>query len=67
MRKLLIVEAIVIGIITLLLIIPIVSALSGKILYDSKMLIGSFLMGASIHIVFELLGLNEQWCRATFL
>jgi hypothetical protein len=31
------------------------------------MLIGSFLMGASIHIVFELLGLNEQWCRATFL
>lgn len=66
MRRALVIEIIVIGLICVLLSILISGMLTGKFLYERNMLVGSFLMGAIMHFSFEILGLNEWWCVATY-
>lgn len=70
-RKLLIVEVIIIGVLTMLLQLVIYRALTGSFPSQSKpyfnqMLIGGFLLGASLHLGFEVVGANESWCRYTY-
>ena len=44
--------------------------LTGEFILNSNnyqiMLFGSFLLGASLHFVFEIIGFNESWCRKEF-
>lgn len=70
-RKMLIVEVIVIGILTMLLQLVIYRALTGefpspKLDHYNQMLLGGFLLGSSIHLIFEVVGANEAWCRYTY-
>lgn len=63
-------ELLVFGIITMVFSAAIYTVLTGELITNSKapgkMLFGSFLLGSSIHLVFELVGLNESWCRKEF-
>lgn len=70
MRNNLIYEIIVIGVITMIFNSIIYTLLTGKLIINSQnyqtMLFGSFLLGASMHLSFELIGFNESWCRKEF-
>lgn len=62
------VEVIVIAIIAIILIFPIHFAMTGKFVSlteegSKEMFIGSVILVASIHIIFEALGINESWCK----
>lgn len=68
MRKELIFEVIAVGILTIIFLWPSYYLVSGKFPNKevSKMLIGAFILGGSMHFVLEIAGLNEKWCRMTF-
>jgi hypothetical protein len=71
-RKLLIVELIVIGIVVVLLQLVIYKALTGsfpspKLEHFNQMILGGFLLGVSTHLIFEVIGANEAWCKFTYL
>lgn len=66
MRRMLLIEMIVIGLVTLIVSLGISRLLSGKFTFERNMLLGSFLVGAVLHFGFEIAGLNESWCRATY-
>lgn len=66
------IEVIVIGAFSALLQFLIYKALTGafpnpKLEHYNKMILGGFLLGASIHIIFEVIGANEAWCKQTYL
>lgn len=70
-RKLLIVEVIIIGLLTMLLQLVIYRAITGtfpspKLDHYNEMLLGGFLLGSSLHLILEVVGANESWCRHTY-
>ena len=68
--KTVMIEVIVIGIISLVFNLFIFKGFTGKFPPIDKnhqnMLIGSFLLGALIHLSFEYTGTNEWWCKSTY-
>ncbi len=71
MRKELIFELIAIGILAVLFDLVIYKLLSGyfpspSLPYYNKMILGAFLLGASLHFVLEVVGVNESWCNSVF-
>lgn len=72
MREQLLVELIVIGIITALFQLVIYKILTGEfpspeLNHFNQMLLGGFLLGSGTHLIFEVSGANEAWCRTTYL
>lgn len=64
-------EVFIIAIIACILIFPIHFAMSGKMISlngqgTKEMFLGSILLVSSIHIIFELLGINQSWCKNNF-
>jgi hypothetical protein len=39
---------------------------SSSLPYFRQMILGAFLLGASMLFVFEIVGVNESWCRSVF-
>jgi hypothetical protein len=71
MRNSLIYETIVIGVLTFLLTFGIYYVMKGNLPQTTKpgyyrMIIGSFLVGALLHLSFEFSGINEKWCKNNF-
>jgi hypothetical protein len=69
MRDNLLFEAIIIGIITVFLfsiIYRIIGADTINVSDYNKILFTSFLVGLSMHIIFEIIGANEKWCRYVY-
>ena len=71
MRTELIIETIVIGIFAIILDVLIYRVLVGEfpspsLPHFNKMILGAFLLGASMHIILEFSGMNEYWCRKTY-
>ena len=67
-------EVLIIGVLTIIATFAIYYLLNSQFpIYSEdptkfyKMLIGSFLVGASLHLTLELLGLNEKWCKNEFI
>jgi hypothetical protein len=70
-RKELILEMIAIGIFTILVEYFVYRIVSGefpspRLSHYNAMLLGAFLLGASMHFILEVTGVNEKWCRATY-
>lgn len=70
MRIIVFLEALIIGIIALILGILISEIMKKTITFEKNsllpMYIGIFILGASMHLIFEFLGLNSWWCRKTY-
>jgi hypothetical protein len=71
MRKELLLELVVFGIVTVVFNLAIYWIITGefpspKLEHFNQMLLASFLLGSSIHLTFEVLGFNERWCRSTY-
>jgi hypothetical protein len=71
MRSELFIEVIVIGIFAIILDILIYRVLVGEFPSPSlphyyKMILGAFILGASMHIILEFAGMNEYWCKRVF-
>jgi hypothetical protein len=71
MRSNLIYELLIIGVITVVFNLGIYTLLTGqiptpKLHHFYKMILGSFLLGSSMHFVLEITNLNEKWCRSEF-
>ena len=71
MRNELFLEMLVLGIISIIFNLAIYWLLTGefpspKLDHFNKMALGAFLLGASLHFFFEIVGLNESWCRKTY-
>jgi|688.fasta_scaffold153964_2 hypothetical protein len=67
-------EVLIIGILTIIATFAIYYLLNGQFPSYSedpakfyKMLLGSFLVGSSLHLTLELAGLNEKWCKNEFV
>ena len=72
MRSALLVEMIAIGIFTMLLEFIVYRVVSGEfpgphLSHFNSMLLGGFLLGASTHLILEVVGVNEKWCKAVFV
>jgi hypothetical protein len=71
LRNGLLLETIAIGVVAILFDLLIYRVVVGRFVdtkapYFYQMILGAFLLGASIHVTFEFAGLNEKWCRANF-
>lgn len=71
MRKNLIIELFVIGIFAIILEFFIYRLITGEfpgyhLKHFNSMLLGSFLLGSSMHLILEIVGANEKWCVAEF-
>jgi hypothetical protein len=67
-----IVEVIIIGFLTTFFTFGIYTVMNGEFPQSTKpgykqMIIGSFLVGALLHISFEFSGINEKWCKTTYM
>jgi hypothetical protein len=61
----------VIGIFAIILDVLIYRVLVGNFPSQSlphfkNMILGAFILGASMHIILEFAGMNEYWCRKTY-
>jgi hypothetical protein len=71
MRNNFVYELIAIGCITVAFNFVIYRLLTGNfpeatLPHYNKMILAAFLLGASIHFIFEITGINEKWCRSTY-
>lgn len=68
MRSELFFEIIVIGLITVIFMWASYFIVFGKFPDTDvyKMVLASFLVGASMHFLFEIFGVNQYWCEKTF-
>lgn len=71
MRKEIVIESIVIGIIAVLLQFIVYRLLMGEFPNPAdpgywQMIIGQFLIGVIIHSGFEVIGANEWWCKRVY-
>lgn len=71
LRKNLLLELVAIGILTIIVQFFIYRFLSGefpgpRLPHFKKMILGSFLLGVSLHFILEIATVNEKWCRSTY-
>ena len=70
MRNTLLIEAIVIGIITVILGIVVAKIMEKTMKFEKNsllpMYIGTFVVGASLHLIFEFSGINSWWCKSVY-
>ena len=69
MRNNLIYEVLVIGLITIIIysiLYKFIGNTNIKITDYNRILFIAFLTGCSLHIIFEIIGANEYWCRTTY-
>ena len=69
--KNLIIELIALSIVCVILLVPIHYLISGRMIDFSKkdtssMFLGSIILVGSIHLLFEISGMNESWCRKEY-
>ena len=68
MRDTLIYEVIAIGVMSLVLTYILNYIIKGMSpIFDYQQMVIPFLVGALIHILFEFTGMNEKWCRMTYI
>ena len=66
--KNILIELIILSILVCILLFPIHYIVSGEDIdiskkHTSPMFIGSIVLVASLHLIFEVAGINESWCR----
>jgi hypothetical protein len=71
MRQGLLLELLGIGLLTVFMEFLVYKLLTGEfpgphLNHFKSMLLGAFLLGSSIHLVLEVTGVNEKWCRSAF-
>ena len=71
MRQGLLAELLAIGILTMLLEFLVYKLLTGEfpgphLSHFKSMLFGAFLLGSSMHLILEVAGVNERWCKSAF-
>lgn len=71
MRQGLLLELLGIGLLTVFMEFFVYRILTGEfpgpqLGHFKSMLLGAFLLGSSIHLVLEVSGVNEKWCKSAF-
>jgi uncharacterized membrane protein YidH (DUF202 family) len=71
MRTALLLEMIAVGIFTIVLEFFVYRIVAREFPWThlphfNSMLLGAFILGASMHFILEVVGVNESWCRSTF-
>jgi hypothetical protein len=72
MRTALLFEMIAVGIFTIILEFFVYRVISGEFPWThlphfKGMLLGAFLLGASMHFILDVAGVNESWCRGLLM
>ncbi len=71
MRQGLPLELVMIGLFTMVCEFAVYRILTGEfpgphLGHFKSMLLGAFMLGSSIHLILEITGVNEKWCKANF-